>query len=109
MTNAEADETGTLHLEGALTLRTADEIKMKLLEASARYGTVEVECNEADEVDLSIIQLLLAAQLSAHAMNRTIRFAHPVSGAMRDSLERGGFLSGPTAQNHAFWLNTEIC
>jgi anti-anti-sigma regulatory factor len=104
MTNVVTDEIGTLRLEGVLTLRTANDIKSQLSESGARYGTVVVDCGEIDEVDLSIIQLLLAAQLSAHAANRTIRLAQPVSGALRGALERGGFFSEPTVQNQAFWL-----
>ena len=107
MTHQESGETGTLSLGGALTLRSVDDILAKFLDASARYTTLEVVCDTADEVDLGFIQLLLAARLSAQAANRTIRLAQPASGALLGALQRGGFLSDKITAERAFWLRPE--
>jgi hypothetical protein len=92
-------------------VRTADDTRAQLLEMTRRHPALEVDCRGADEVDLSFIQLLLAARLSARLADRTIRLAHPASGALRDALQRGGFLTATTDQaaaDKAFWLQAEI-
>jgi anti-anti-sigma regulatory factor len=90
-------------------LRTADDTHAKLLEMSARHASLEIDCSGADDVDLSFVQLLLAARSSARLSDRTIRLAHPASGALRDALQRGGFLTDVTDQaaDRAFWLQPE--
>lgn len=98
-----------LLLTGACGLRTVDDLRAQLLDMSAAHTAVEIDCSNADEVDVSFIQLLLAARSSAQRSGRTIRLAHPASGALRDALQRGGFLTAVDGQEAdlTFWLQPE--
>lgn len=99
-------ETGRLPLDGARTLRTADATHAALSEAAARYDVLEIDASGVDEVDLSFIQCLLAARVSARLANRAITLVPPASGALLEALDRGGFLCGPSADRD-FWSSPE--
>jgi outer membrane murein-binding lipoprotein Lpp len=104
MADVTNSETGQCLLAGACTVAKADEIHAKLLDMVARYAILEVDRNDADEVDLSFVQLLLAARASARLAGRTVRLARPAAGTLLDVLHRGGFLAGQTPADCAFWL-----
>jgi ABC-type transporter Mla MlaB component len=105
MEHQESFDVAHLALHEARTLRTADDTHARLLEMSGRHAVLEIDCSAVDEADLSFIQLLLAARESARRSGRTVRLAHPVTGALREALQRGGFLEA--AADQAFWLRPE--
>ena len=84
-------------LEGSLTLRTIETTRTKLLEMMERHQALEIDCSGATEIDLSFIQTVLSARASAQSAGKTIALAHPASGALRDALQRGGFLRDEAA------------
>ncbi len=88
-----------LSLIGPLTVRTIDEVAARLTEALARHETVLVDCAGAEAVDVSFIQLLLAARRSAGAR---LGLAMPLPGPLLEALERGGF-RGDGRPTEAFW------
>jgi ABC-type transporter Mla MlaB component len=107
MTDEKNREAAQLVLDGLCTVRTSEDVHAKLLEMTARYPALEIDCSAAEEVDLSFVQLLLAARLSAGLGGRSVRLTHPAGGLLRAALERGGFLSEAETANRAFWLGTE--
>jgi anti-anti-sigma regulatory factor len=99
-------DVGRVILEGALTIRTAEATYAKLLEA-ASLPAVEIDCSGATEVDVSLIQLIVAARASARQGGRGLTLAQPADGALREALQRGGFLAAgadPATADQAFWL-----
>jgi len=106
MAQPDNSDTTRLQLRGVQTLRTADATHAALMDAASHHKVLEIDCDGADEVDLSFIQLLLAARASARLADRTIRLIHAPRGALRDALERGGFLDGPEADRE-FWSSAE--
>jgi hypothetical protein len=98
-------DTFRLLLEGALTIRTIDTVRAGLVDALARHPAVAVDCSAATEVDVSLVQLLLAARAG-----HMLVLAQPLGEALRSALLRGGFLSegqdtaGPDA---GFWRGAE--
>ncbi|WP_246138571.1 STAS domain-containing protein [Nitrospirillum bahiense] len=118
MPNSSNDDVGKIVLEGARTLRNAEETHAALVSAMKAHAVLEIDCGALDEVDLSFVQLLLAARKSARNAQRILKLAQPVSGALRDTLHRGGFLMtaelvagipAPADQttDSDFWLHTE--
>jgi hypothetical protein len=107
MSDETSFETGHLVLDGLCTVRTADDVHAKLLEMTARYRALDIDCRAAEEIDLSFVQLLLATRLSARLGARSVTLAHPAGGLLRAALERGGFLSGTETADQAFWLGSE--
>ncbi len=94
-------------LDGSLTLRTIETTRAQLLEMMQRHASLEIDCSAATEIDLSFIQLLLAARASAQSAGKTLALAQPAAGTLRDALERGGFLGavpGQATADEAFWL-----
>lgn len=101
--NAEAYR---LVFSGALTIQSADGVYSSLTEALARHAAVVVDCTAATEIDLSFIQLLLAARRSAQGSGKSVVLSAPAGGALLNALSRGGFLGAPHGQampDEAFW------
>jgi ABC-type transporter Mla MlaB component len=90
-----------LVLEGALTVRTIAGIRASLLDAMSSHDAVQVDCAAAASVDLSFIQLLLAARRSAQQAGKQLTLAAPADGALLAALEQGAFL--PPGAADPFW------
>jgi ABC-type transporter Mla MlaB component len=96
-----------LVLNGALTVRNVVAVHSKILNALQNHAIVEIDCDAATEIDLSFIQLLLAARKSAASRGKSLSLARPASGGLRDALARGGLLpavEGVPGDDAAFWL-----
>jgi ABC-type transporter Mla MlaB component len=96
---------GRLILAGEITLQSVESIHARLL-GMAGEPVVEIDCDGVTEVDLSLVQLILAARSSAQRSARAITLAHPAAGALLETLQRGGFLNDDTDQpsaDRAFW------
>jgi ABC-type transporter Mla MlaB component len=102
-----AMDRGRFVLDGALTLRTVEAIREDLLEMMQHHQALEIDCSAATEIDLSFVQLVLAARAAALSLGKTVALAHPASGMLRDVLQRGGLLgagSDPATEDETFWL-----
>jgi len=82
-------------LDGPLTIRTIADVRAALLEALAGHPAVQLDCTGAESVDLSFIQVVLAARLSAAQAGRQLALAAPADGALRAALEQGGLAADP--------------
>jgi len=98
--------TAQITLDGAQTVRTIDAAHHDLVAALAAHAAVTVDCAAVTEVDVSLIQLLLAARASARLNGKAVALTAPANDALRTALLQGGFLrddaDGPEA---AFWLH----
>jgi ABC-type transporter Mla MlaB component len=96
-----------LVLDGSLTVRTIAAVHSKLSNVLQHHAAVAVDCAAATEIDLSFVQLLLAARKTAARAGKTLALARPASGALHDALLRTGLLppvDGGPADEAAFWL-----
>jgi hypothetical protein len=97
-----------ISLDGARTVRTADQSHSLLLEAFRNASSITVDCSQITEADLSLVQLLLSARKSAAAGGKRLSLSHAAEGALGSVLTRGGFLSADApAGQRAFWLMSE--
>jgi hypothetical protein len=125
-----------LVLDGALTMRTIEAIRATFRAAieppagiapaqispsgiapsgTAPCGTapsgiapsgIAIDCSAATEIDLTFIQLLVAARISARIAGLSINFVPCPDGVLLDTLTRGGFRVVP--ENGAgFWFTGE--
>jgi len=102
-------ELGRLVLKGELTIRTIEATHAELRDLIEQHAGVELDVAAATLVDVSFIQLALAARCSAEAAGKTIVWATPAAGALRDALVRGGFLgsvAGHGSVAETWWLAT---
>lgn len=104
MTTPESAEAGLLVLDGALTVRTSEIVHSKLRQAINDRPLVKLDCSNATEVDLSLVQLLLSARLSAQRSGKTVTLAAPPDGALSDALVRAGFQITTEPENTGFWF-----
>lgn len=80
----------TLTFTGEMTIQFADEIRTKLADALEHHAIIEVNCTDATDMDVSFVQLLLAARKSALAKGGDVRLASPGSPLLSTTLTRGG-------------------
>lgn len=101
------DAAGHLVLEGDLTLRTVEAVHAKIGEVITRHANVVIDCTAAADVDLSFVQLLVAARTSARRAGGTVVLAARPDGALLDTLMRGGFRvagQGLSRDAAGFWF-----
>jgi len=106
----EAAEAHRLVLDGALTIRNMPSIHSRVLDAIRRHQTVQIDSAGATEVDLSFVQLLVAARRSAALEGRSLSLTDPATGPVLDTLTRAGLLDPKNPDlsgNEAFWLCKE--
>jgi anti-anti-sigma regulatory factor len=99
---------GHIVLKGPVTLQAVEAIHAQFLALENRPAIV-IDCSAATEVDVSLVQLILAARASAQRAGRSVTLAKPAGGALLQTLERGGFLSAEhddARDHHGFWLGS---
>jgi anti-anti-sigma regulatory factor len=104
-----SDGAAVLTFAGSLSVATAERVRASLLAALQAQQDILVDCTQADDVDVSFIQSLLAARLTAQGLGLSIALAAPASGALHEALSRGGFLGRPGAEaqpDDIFWTQT---
>jgi len=98
-----------LVLKGELTIRTIEAIHAQLGDMLAQRTRIELDATGATHVDISFIQLALAARRSAEASGKTLVWAAPAGGALREALVCGGFISAVSGRESAvemWWSKT---
>lgn len=83
-------EPARVAMTGALTIRNAEHLHARLLQAVRDQRNVILDCSKASEIDLSFIQLLLSARKSAAAAGKTLSIVHPPAELLADTLRRAG-------------------
>ena len=84
-------------LDGCLTIATVEATHARLREALGGAGAVVLDCAQAREIDVTFLQLLVAAQRTAVRAGKSVRLAAPPSGALAEALRRCGFAAAGTA------------
>lgn len=64
--------------------------------------SIELDVSQVRQTDISFVQLILAATASAKAEGKSVSLSSPANEAIREVLDRGGFLSDAEARR--FWL-----
>ncbi len=90
----------TLLLEGDLGPRDAGEIHAALLHALQEHRSVVIDTRRLASVDVSIMQLMVAAFGTARRLGHALSVASECGGPLEQSLARGG-LTMPPHLSHA--------
>ena len=83
-----------LRPSGVITIREGDALKDELLARLKPGARVDIDLAEIEETDLGIVQLLLAADISAAKAGASLRVRRPLPETMQQMLARCGFPSG---------------
>lgn len=95
-------------LAGPLTVRTIKTIHGRIADALHHHPAITIDCSAATEVDLSFLQLMIAARKSAAAAGKTVSLARPAAGPLRDALTHAGLIApedAAPAADQTFWLS----
>lgn len=106
---AESTRTERLVLEGELTIRTIAPVHARLRALLAGARCLELELGSVGAIDVSFVQLALAARRSAEAAGKRVVWTKPAAGVLRDVLIRGGFVSpvaGHRSAAETWWSTT---
>ena len=93
--------TVVLDFTGPQTVREAEQVAGRLREALSGGGEVLLDCGRIEEVDLTFIQLVIAARKSAERDGKTLTLQSPAQGPLLKALDLAGILPGGP-QN--FWF-----
>jgi anti-anti-sigma factor len=93
ITLAQSETLCLVRLEGEINVASASELKKLLLEAlaSQRPREVRVELKNASELDISILQLLSAAEREARASGKRFSLAGGVPEQIAAAVAEAGF------------------
>jgi hypothetical protein len=91
----------------SLTIRDVNDLKTDLLGCAGKAADLELVVPDDAAVDLSFVQLIVAARAQALRLGHNIRLARPAAGEFRRVLERAGFLSPAAPDSLRFWLHEE--
>lgn len=92
-------------LPASLTLRSVATTRDAILAAIEKSGQTVIDLPAEAQVDLSFVQLLESARIHATSAGKQISLSRPADGVLLDTLRRGGFLEGMTAEDAQFWLH----
>ncbi len=96
-------------LSGDVTVRECESIRNQLSVALESGVSLVLDCAAITRVDLTFIQLLLAARKSAAAAGVALTLRHPTAGVLAEALARAGIPApdaDPSDPDHLFWNNT---
>jgi len=93
----------TVTCSGELCLPRAEEIRDRLLAALDQAQTVVIDVSQATEIDLSTIQLILAARLSAERRGVSLRLVSPANGPLAATLLAAGLTGDSHSTDSQFW------
>jgi anti-anti-sigma regulatory factor len=80
-------------LGGDLGLRETNAIREQLLDAFDMHTAVELDIRDLAGIDISIVQLLIAADKMAEARGHSFQVLAEANGPLRDAMARGGLLA----------------
>ena len=78
-------------LAGSLTTPRAQATHATIVAALSDHDCVAIDCAGASEMDVSFVQLLVAAHRYALRRGKTVALASPPSGLVAETLLRCGF------------------
>lgn len=99
----------TIEISGDAGLRNAREVADRLLKAFAEHDQLVADLTSVSSIDVTILQLFVAARKSALASGKSLRLLAPADGVFRQALVKTGFVSAdgrPLTPEGTFWTDT---
>lgn len=91
----------TVRLSGEISVRTIADAHKTLLSALSESGSLMIDASGVEDADLSFVQLIESARLTAASLGKTFCLKRPLPAVLTEQLERGGFLAAAAS----FWKN----
>lgn len=84
-------EPGVIRLEGEVDIAAAAELKQVLLEALASGPGARISVEKATRIDITVVQLLWAAEREAPGSGAVLALEGPVPETLRATVREAGF------------------
>lgn len=97
--------TQVIEAPGSVTVRNAGDFAGALLNAVQSGGDIDIDLSELAEVDLSFVQLVLAARTHLEGEGARLGLVQPAVPALAALLDRAGFLGDPQPADIDFWFH----
>ena len=91
-------------LSGGITIAGIGAAHAEMMTALRGPGPVVVDISGVTEADLTFVQMLEAARRSAAEAGLDLALAQPAGPAVKEILQRGGFLDDAESDRAIFWL-----
>jgi len=91
---------------GEVTVSTIAKAHEKLFAEFQQNDAIVLDATGITEADLTFVQLIESARLTATAQDKSFALSAPASGPLLEVLERGGFVNAQRNINTDFWLQT---
>jgi hypothetical protein len=91
-----------------VNIRNIKDIHAELLTYVNNNAAIEINLDDCEDNDLSLIQLIESARKSADARSKTISLTKPANDIVQSTLRRAGLLEAFSADDSKFWLHREI-
>jgi anti-anti-sigma regulatory factor len=104
------DSAHTVEIIGDAGLRNAREIADMLQAAIAEHSNIVVSLTTTTSIDITVIQLLVAARKTALAAGKSLRLRAQPNGVLRQALVKTGFVGAdgrPLTPEGSFWTDTD--
>jgi hypothetical protein len=106
--NTSGRSEASLSLPANLTVRAITSAREDLLTFMDAHEAGTIALADDVQVDISFIQMIEAARIHAGTAGKSIALAQPATGALLETLRRGGFLEGMSADDAKFWLHQGV-
>ncbi|MBS0252995.1 MAG: hypothetical protein JSR78_18205 [Proteobacteria bacterium] len=98
----------TLDLSGLLTIRTISNAKDAIIKSIDESEALDLVISDESDVDITGIQLIIAAQLYAQGASKRLSLAAPISGRALNLMDRAGLFAEMSVENRQFWLHEGV-
>jgi hypothetical protein len=99
------DGAAVLKFAGPATIRQAADVWARLCEVAPAHKQIKLDLDEVTACDLIFVQLIESARRTWAAAGGEVRLSAPANPALRDVLDRGGFLDAEDAARLEFWTH----
>ena len=92
----------------SVTVRSIGDFRSSLVESLESHEAVELDLDDLVEIDLSFVQLVLAARAHARRKGGSLRLSNPANAPLAALLDRAGFAAEPEPADLDFWFHGEL-
>lgn len=101
--SSQADDV-VIEIAGSAGIQEIGSIHERVLTALQSDGNVVLDLEQADDTDITLVQLIESARRYAVTSGKVLALKQPAGPNIYSELERGGFLG--RAADRMFWLQT---
>lgn len=73
-----------------------------------KNNNVEIDLDNCQDIDLSLIQLIESARKTAAAGSGSISLTKPANDIVHSTLQRAGLMDAFSSEDAKFWLHKEV-